>query len=244
MQSKNVRRGAAALLCVAAALVIAFSYLGYFASDPFTLLRPTAKTERTDVAAVVLSGDMGFRVGMGPQVAGRLVSSGIPVIGVNSLTYFRTTRDAADATALIESAIRHAEAFGGKRKLILIGQSYGADMLHVGLAGLPASFRKNIAMVALVVPETTVDYRASPSEMLTFMMHEDDALPTARQLTWVPFLCVGGKEERASLCPLLRQRNMHSVMLPGGHSLHNDAAAVFQQITDEVARVGLASSKI
>lgn len=241
MRSKRVRHAAAAMLCVVIAVAIGFSWLGYFARDPFTLLRPDADKARTDIAAVVLSGDMGLHVGMGPQVARRLVASGIPVVGINSLSYFRTTRTPADATALIEEAIRRANTLGGNRKLILIGQSYGADMLHVGLAGLPASFHQKIAMVALVVPEATVDFRASPGELLTFLMHEDDALPTARKLTWAPFLCIGGMEETVSLCPLLHQRNMHAVMLPGGHPLHSDATAVFQQITNEMSRAGLAS---
>ncbi|MGV3770330.1 MAG: AcvB/VirJ family lysyl-phosphatidylglycerol hydrolase [Sphingobium phenoxybenzoativorans] len=223
-------------LCVAALLGY-FTWLGYFASAPFVTIIP--QHPRTDVAAVVMSGDMGFKVGMGRQIARRLSDDGIPVIGVNSLTYFRTRRTAAEAAALVQESMRRAEALTHARRIILIGQSFGADMLHVGLAGLPPASRERVAMVALVVPGATVEYRASPGEMFTFLMHEDDALPTGRALTWAPLLCIFGEQESASLCPLLWQRNVHTVALPGGHPLHYDADAVYREVRREMVRARL-----
>lgn len=236
--NRLIRRSALTLAGLAALLLIFFAWLGYFSANPFSLFRPAGR-DRGDVAAVVLSGDMGFRFGMGPQIATRLAGHGIPVVGVNSLSYFRTTRSPAEVTAMLEAAMRQAQAFGRPRKLMLIGQSFGADMLHVGLASLPAELRAQVAMVAMVVPGATVEFRASPSEIFTFAAAEPNALPTARKLGWVPVLCVGGQEEAASLCPLLHQRNAHVVMLPGGHPLHGDAEAVYRQITDEMTRAGL-----
>lgn len=229
------RRIGIAIITVAVAMLMGFGWLGYLGGDPFTIVQAGGKAQR-NVTAIVLSGDMGFRVGMGPQIARRLAGDGIPVVGVNSLTYFRTTRTPAEATALIEAAMAKAHALGPRNTLVLIGQSYGADMLHVGLAGLPPALRREIALVVLVVPGATVEYRASPSEVLTFAMAEADALPTARRLDWVPLLCIRGREEPASLCPLLHQRNLRAVALPGGHPLHNDAAAVYREIRADIDR--------
>ncbi len=241
LKNQALRRIAIALFSFAAAVLLSFLWLGYLDKVPFTLVQP-AGVARRDVTAILLSGDMGFRVGMGPRIASRLAADGIPVVGVNSLTYFRTTRTPAQATALIQAAIGRARAAAPGRKLLLIGQSYGADMLHVGLAGLPRAQRADIAMVALVVPGATVEYRASPAEILTFAMPEADAMPTARQLDWTPTLCLSGREESASLCPLLRQPNVHAFALPGGHPLHYDADAVYRQIVAEMARAGIAPS--
>jgi type IV secretory pathway VirJ component len=240
MKRSALKRMMVANVGLAAAILLGFGWLGYLGGDPFTILRPDSyQTRPGGVVAVLLSGDMGFNIGMGPDVAARLQRDGVPVVGVNSLTYFRTTRTAAQAAALVEEAMRRALAINPRARLVLIGQSYGADMLHVGLSDLPAALRSRIGMVALVVPGATVEYRASPSELLTFAMPEADALPTARRLDWAPLLCIQGVEESASLCPLLRQPNLTAVALPGGHPLHRDVDAVYRTIRSAMDRAGL-----
>lgn len=223
-----------------AAILLKFAWLGYLGGDLFTPMRPAHYQPQPGAPVAILwSGDMGFRVGMGPRIAARLVADGIPVIGVNSLSYFDTTRTAPDATALLEKAIGQARAINPQARLMLIGQSYGADMLHVALSGLPRAYRSSIGLVALVVPGATVEYRASPAEIFTFAMAESDALPTARQLTWTPLLCIQGREETSSLCPLLHQPNARSVALPGGHRLNSDIDALYSTLHDAMLRIRL-----
>lgn len=236
----SFRHGLPALIVLLAAVLLALQWLGYLGGDPFSTYRPAGyQPGHGAPVAIILSGDMGMNIGMGPGIATRLTRDGIPVVGVNSLTYFRKTRTPADATALIERAMARAHAIDPTARILLIGQSFGADMAHVGLAGLPAARRRAIAMVALVVPGATVEFRASPGEMFTFLMADADALPTARQLDWVPLLCVQGRQEPASLCPLLHQPNLHSVALPGGHPLHHDVDALYHVLRMAFARQGL-----
>lgn len=220
------------VLLPVAALTGCAAYLGYFGGPVFidipAVARPAAG--RAGLAAVVLSGDMGFRIGMGPRVAARLAADGIPVVGVNSLTYFRRRRSPAEVSALVSAAARRALAFGHAAKLVLIGQSFGADMLHVGLTGLAPALRARVAMVVLVVPTDTILYRASPSELLNWAKPDAAALPTGRRLTWVPVTCIQGAEETDSLCPMLTQPNVHRVALPGGHPMHGDTNAVHAAI--------------
>lgn len=236
---KSARRRVMVIGAIILAILATFTWLGYLGGDPFTTVRPPQYQPRANAAVVILlSGDMGFRVGMGPRVAQRLVNDGVPVVGVNSLTYFRTTRTPQQATALLIGAIHRAQAVNPRARLVMIGQSYGADMLHVGLAGLPAALRQRIALVTLVVPGATVENRASPSEILTFAMTEANAVPTARQLVWAPVLCIYGIKEASSLCPLLQQPNVHVVGLPGGHPLHGDIDAVYHAIHSAMVQVG------
>lgn len=203
-------------------------YLGYFGGPVFTVVPATAHRQPPvpGLAAVVLSGDTGFRVGMGPRVAKRLADRGIPVIGVNSLTYFRKRRTIAETETLIADAMRRALAQPGTDKVALIGQSFGADALEAGLPALPEALRRHVLIVGLVVPGDTVNLRASPEELFNFEKPDMPALPTARQLDWVPAVCIRGELEKHSLCPLLQQPNVWRVTLPGGHMLHRNANAV------------------
>ena len=202
------------------------AHLGAF-GGPLYLDEPgSGNPVRRDVAAVLFSGDMGFHTGMGPHVAERLTATGIPVTRVSSLHYFRTRRTPADVTRFVTDAMTHAERVSGARRLILIGQSYGSDMLQVGLAGMSPSRRGAIAMVGLIVPTDTVYFRISPGEMFEWTTPDAEALPTAKALDWAPVLCVSGAEETTSLCPHLTQANVHHVVLPGGHPLHHDIDAL------------------
>ena len=235
---------AAIMVCLLAAMIVHFVRIGYLGDDLFTPLRPPAyRAEPGGTVAILWSGDMGFNVGMGPRVAAKLIDDGVPVVGVNSLNYFRTTRRPIEATALLEHALTQARLINPQAHILLIGQSYGADMLHVALAHLPIADRRAIGMVALVVPGATVEYRASPAEIFTFAMAESDALPTARQLVWTPALCIYGQEETDSLCPLLHQPNVRSIALPGGHRLNRDVDAVYGALHAAMQRAHLLAGR-
>ena len=230
---------AAAVLGIAAiGMPLYGAWLGYFGGDLFVPVRAAATPvpARRGIAAVIVSGDMGFKTGMGPQIADRLAGDGIPVLGVNSLVYFRHRRSPAEIEALIADATRRGLAFGHADRLVLIGQSFGADMVQAGLPGLPPALRARLAMVALVVPGDTVDYKASPAELLDLVAPDASALDTGRKLDWVPTLCVYGREETDSLCPHLSAPNVRKVALPGGHPLHHDADALYAQLIGAIDR--------
>lgn len=221
-----------ALVLVGAGLTLYWGWLGYFGGDLYVPVRAErpASPAHAGLAVVIVSGDMGFKVGMGRQVADRLAADGIPVLGVNSLVYFRERRSPEQVRALIEDAVRRGLAFGHARRLLLIGQSYGADMVHVGLVGLPPALRAKLAMVALVVPTDMVIYRASPAEMLDLLPADAAAVDTGRGLDWVPLICIQGRDETNSLCPLIHQRNLRRIVMPGGHALHRDADGLYRHL--------------
>jgi type IV secretory pathway VirJ component len=227
----------AALLVVVAALAGGLMvHTGYIGGPVFAEL-PAGRPPGSDlrgVSAVLVSGDMGFSVGMGRQVADRLRQDGIPVVAVNSLAFFRHRRTPEEVQALISAAIRRAMALPGAWRVVLIGQSFGADMLHVGLAGLAPDQRGHVMHVVLIVPEDQVEYRASPSNVLNIGEPLLPALPTARRLDWVQTLCIRGAEETDSLCPLLSARNVAQVILPGGHPLHRDSDLVYRVVRDSI----------
>lgn len=208
-----------------------WTYLGYFSTDPFVSVPATRKPgpSRKGVVAVILSGDMGFKIGMGPKVAARLAQDGIPVVGVNSLTYFRHKRTPDEAAALIEDAMARALAMepdGAVRRVVVIGQSFGADMVNVGSPALTPEWRARVLTTELVVPTDTINFRASPAELLHWDAPDASAIPTGRALGWVPTVCIYGREETESLCPHLHQRDVTVVRLPGDHFLNKDVDAV------------------
>jgi type IV secretory pathway VirJ component len=201
-------------------------------------MAPAAGHPPAPFAAVVFSGDMGIRLGMGRHISTRLAADGVPVLRVNSLAFFRENRTPKQVEALVRMAIERGLIEGGNRDLILIGQSFGADALQLGLAGLPQQLRARVRLVALVVPSRTVYLRATPSEIFNFSPRQADALPTAERLNWSKVLCIQGAEEAASLCPMLRTLpNVTRAVLPGGHPLRRDDARVYAVLRGSIEAV-------
>lgn len=227
-----MRRISGILALVVGAIAAFFLYIGYLDGPLFVPVPATsaAPPNRARLAAVLLSGDMGFRIGMASRIAQRLASDGIPVLGVNTLYYFRGTRTPAEAEALVAAAMRRALALNHADRIVLIGQSFGADMLHTGLASLPLVLRSKVVLVSLIVPDDTVQYRASPTEVFSFMDQQHPALVTASKLSWVPGLCIYGVRQETSLCPELTLPHFESVGLAGGHPLNRDADAVHAKL--------------
>jgi type IV secretory pathway VirJ component len=217
------------LIVLGTTLAVFLGIVGYFDDNPVVIFKASAQPapEVADLAAVYLSGDMGFDLALSHVVLKRLAADGVPVVGVNSLTFFRQRRTQAEVTTLIVDSARRALTVGHASHLILIGQSFGADMLQAGLTGLPTKLRSKVVLIALIVPSKTLDYQVSVSEIFARAMSDADALPTARQLGWAPTICIYGKNEKNSLCPMLPQANVRKVALPGGHFLRHDGNGLY-----------------
>lgn len=228
-----------ALKAVFAILLVLIGFLffaGYFDRDvlvkvPATVM-PTVPHQ--GMAAVYVSGDVGYKVGMGRLIGNRLAADGIPVVAINSLGFFRSHRSVTDVTALAAEAIREALAFGHADKVVLIGHSLGADVLQAALAQLPQEARAKIRTVVLIVPTNDLYLRISPGEMLDLGNPDGKVLPTLTKLTWVPVTCVYGTREADSPCRKLTSQNVQKAELPGGHALDWNIAKVHSVILNAI----------
>lgn len=223
------------LLLVVALAATFYLYAGYY-TGPLYRDRPVAYPTPARPAIVILSGDMGNRIGMAPKIAARLNDHGYAVVTVNSLTYFSPRRTPGEVAALIDGAMARAMRLGRTGRVVLIGQSFGADMLHAGLAELPPARRQPVKSVVLVVPGEDIIFRASPIELAGLEIPDQRAVYTAARLTWVPVTCIRGADEDNSLCPELAMPNVLRIVLPGGHKLNSDDGALEAAILPAIQR--------
>ncbi|MFW2851890.1 AcvB/VirJ family lysyl-phosphatidylglycerol hydrolase [Sphingomonas sp. TX0543] len=208
----------------------------YFDLDPYERT-PAHGPTRGDVAALYLSGDMGLRFGPGETMTDRLAARGIPVIGFNTPVAFRVRRSTAETEAIIAGAIRTALAEPHTRRLVLIGRSFGADVLAAALPALPADLRRHVAAVVLVVPGRQVFFRSDPSNITYLGTPDSDALHGIRAITWAPLTCIHGVEETDSACAGARQPNVTNIAMPGGHFLDFDTDAIVHNVMEAITRV-------
>lgn len=216
------------------ALTALFYAAGVFDQDPMRIFR--AKGTHAPVGAVFFSGDMGLRYGMGAATAPILAAHGVQTVGFNSPTLFLVHRSPAETGAIIAQAVRDGLARAGTDRIVLIGQSYGADVLQLGLSDLPVDLRRHVAAVILVVPGKTVFLRADPSGLSYHGVPDADGAISVNRIDWVQLTCIYGRRETDSLCPLIRVPNAHIVAMPGGHFLGNDAAALSAEVLHAISQ--------
>jgi type IV secretory pathway VirJ component len=217
---KSLRWIGGIALVTSAVLLVVAAIAGFFDRDPIRLFGDFGRG-RVPVVALFFSGDLGLRFGMGPHVTHGLAVRGIPVMGVNSPTVFGRHRSRAEVDGLVADAVRGALARAHADRVVLIGQSFGSDVLGTGAARLPADLKSKVAAIVLVVPGQTVFFRADPTSLAYHGTPDAQALDAARTLSWAPLTCIYGARETDSLCPLLAAP-VKRIALPGGHFLDND----------------------
>lgn len=183
------------------------------------------------VGAVFLSGDMGMDLGISGDTARGLAANGYPVTGVSSPVAFAHHLTRAQADAVVVKAIDAAIAKGAD-KVVLVGQSFGSDIIATVLPDMPERLRHRIAAVAIVVPSRDVYFRADPSGIAYLGTPDAHPASALRMVDWVPVTCVQGAEERTSLCPLLAGSTARRVLLPGNHYLHHDVPRMMAAILE------------
>jgi type IV secretory pathway VirJ component len=219
---------------LAAIALALLAWAGFFARDPISYYPGGAKP---DVAIVYFSGDMGLHMGIATAVVPALSARQVPVLGVNSPTLFRTHRTRAEVDALVAGAMREAIARTGAKRIVLMGQSFGADMVGTGVADLPADLRARVAAVLLVVPGRDAYFRADPTGIAYLGTPDAKPAEALRTVTWAPVICIHGERESDSACPGLAGGAARVIALPGGHYLAHDDARLVATILSALAPV-------
>lgn len=181
------------------ALILAFGPLSRPAlDDAIVVLRPAGQRAAPggegDVLTILYSGDGGW-ADLDKEVASALVASGMPVIGVNTFKYFWRQRSPEAAGADLDALITDYLAAWHKRRIWLIGFSFGADVLPNLIDRLSPENRARITQLVLLSPSreatfeiTLQGYMANQGRFRTFIKTTLEKLHRALELPALPAL--------------------------------------------------------
>jgi type IV secretory pathway VirJ component len=241
--ARRWRRGAWVTGIISAIIVLFVALAGYFDRDPVHVYPAHTGQHGGDagsmppIVVVNFSGDMGLRFLLGASTSRGLTEHGIPVVGITTPALFGRHRTRAELDAVVADGVRAALARTGAKRAVVMGQSYGADIVQTGLANLPMSLRARVAAIVLILPGDTVFYRADPSGLEYDRTPDSMGATTANTLTWAPLTCIYGVEEDDSLCPLLKLANVRKVGMPGGHNIRHDADGLLAHVLAAIRHV-------
>lgn len=184
--------------------------------------------------AVLVSGDGGWAA-LDRAVAAELAAQGIPTVGWDSLRYFWTARTPAQTGSDLQRVLEYYLRTWNKEAALLIGYSFGADVLPFMVGHLAPDLRGRVRLVALLSPSPNASFEFHLTDWLGTGATED-ALPVApevQQMNWVKRLCLYGDQDATSVCPQLVNTGVIVLPLPGDHHFNNDYAGVAKHILEQ-----------
>jgi len=190
--------------------------------------------------AILYSGDGGWR-DLDRSLADVLAGRGMPVVGVDLLHYYWKPRPPAQAANDLARIIRHYQEAWGRRQVVLIGFSLGANVLPFLVNRLPEEQRAAVRLVSLLSPERTTTFEVDPKNWLHLATH-GDMTPIGPELQRLPralVQCVYGEAEAdQSLCTTPAALGMRVLRKSGDHHFDYD----YGRLADDILSAARAGS--
>ena len=207
---------------------------------PLVEIKPPLDAPLTDYLAILVSGDGGW-AGLDRDIANSLADAGVPVIGLDSLQYFWSERTPENGASDLQLLLTYYLKDWHKQKAIVIGFSFGAEVLPFMVARLSPASKAKVPLVALVSPSKLATFEFEIAQLFgpSDTPSGQPVAPELAKLKDIRRLCIYGSSDHHALCPQLHD-GTQVIKLPGGHRLGGSgeviASAVLQAIGQPVAK--------
>ncbi len=187
--------------------------------------------------AIIYSGDGGWR-DADKRIAEALWATGVPVIGVDSLRYFWHKKTPQEAAAGLDAILDYYPRTWARPRVLLIGYSFGADVLPFVVGKLRPENRARIAQLSLLGLAARADFQIQVTSWLGDGPSKEalPVLPELASLDLSRVQCFYGEEEEDTACTDPALKGAEIIALPGGHHFDGDYAVVAQRILDGARR--------
>lgn len=200
------------------------------AADELGLPLSILETKPTrDTLAIIYSGDGGWR-DIDKEIGQAFQDQGMPTIGVDALRYFWSERTPKETAADLSRIIGFYTKRWGVKHVLLVGYSFGADVLPTTFNLLPDADKAKVAELSLLAVSKSASFQIS---VMGWLGADDDDASNPAQLARIdPKLiqCVYGSEDDDTVCPDLKPSGVELIATAGGHHFDGDYAALAQRI--------------
>jgi type IV secretory pathway VirJ component len=184
--------------------------------------------------AIIYSGDGGWQ-DLDKTIGEWMAAQDIHVVGVSTIKAFWTAREPKQVAADINKLIADADPTG-TLPVMLIGYSFGADMLPFAWPLLDAKVQARTRLLALLAPEKETEFHVSVEGWFGIKGGSHSVVDAMKALPPDPVLCVFGVEEIADTpCKPETLPGMEIVHTPGEHHFDEDYPKLGQTILDAFA---------
>ena len=187
-----------------------------------------------NIFAVHITGDGGWGV-TDKGIAQELAENGIPVVGLNSLKYFWKPRTPEEVSKDVQQIITYYMSAWKKNKVILIGYSFGADVLPFIVNMFPEELKSEISLLVFLGPSKSAEFQFHLSDWLggSSSGKSYPVQPEIEKLYGFKILCFYGEKDADAICKHLDDSRVKSIMLPGGHRIGGKFDSIVREILSE-----------
>ncbi|MVA27195.1 hypothetical protein GOZ92_22430 [Agrobacterium vitis] len=180
-------------------------------------LRVFSANPTKNTVAIFYSGDAGWQ-NIDEEIANYLQTEGIPVVGVNSLRYFWSERSPSGTAADLGHLIDVYTKLFGVQNVLLVGYSFGADVMPASFNRLTHEQRMQVKQISLLALSHQVDYVVSLRGWLQLETEGKGGNPLNDLTSIDPTIvqCMYGRDDRNNACPSLRQTGAEVIGFSGG----------------------------
>lgn len=175
-------------------------------------------TDAADTMAIIITGDGGWAE-IDKNIAKILAEKGIPTVALDSLSYFWKARTVEETTQDVETVIAQYLEKWNKKKVILVGYSFGADVLPFIANKLSTKTQKQVALVALLGMGKTAAFEFRLSSWMDADKSSDrlPLLPEVEKMKWAHAICVYGVDDEAANCVPTEALGVKIIRMTGDH---------------------------
>ena len=183
-----------------------------------------------DTLAIFYSGDGGWR-DLDKDLSAWLQADGLPVVGVDALRYFWHPQTPEQTARDLQRIMRSYKARWKASKVVLIGFSFGADLLPILYNRLTAEEQASVVQITLLGLSRAATFEVNLDSWLN---HKPaSAVPTLPEVARIrPQLiqCFVGEEDDLNVCGQLSGSGAEVIRTSGGHHFDRDYQGIARRI--------------
>ncbi|KFF13198.1 hypothetical protein IW20_18040 [Flavobacterium hydatis] len=188
------------------------------------------KEKTSPYMAIFISGDGGW-TDFDQQMASAFALKGAPVVGLDALKYFWQKKSPEETTADILRIIEAYSEEWKKEKIILVGYSFGADIVPFVYNRIPEKFKKSITGLGLLSPSKETDFEVHVTELLDINTSSGFSVPNEiNKINDIHPICFFGKDEDDLPIKEISKENAKIIYLDGGHHYTDAFVAIAKEM--------------
>lgn len=190
----------------------------------------------SDSLVVLLTGDGGWAE-IDKSLAKILAEKNVPTVALDSLSYFWKSRTPEETANDIENTIADYLQKWNKKRVILVGYSFGADVLPFVVNRLNDEIRQKISLVALLGMGKTAAFEFRLSSWMNADTHASrlPITPEIKKMN-VNAICIYGIKDDAANCLPNVEFGVKAISMPGDHHFDERYEDLVNHILDNAQK--------
>ena len=178
---------------------------------------------------LLLTGDGGWKK-LVSSVANNFVRHNIPVVGLNSRSYFQDEKTPEILASDIQNIIELYAEKWDKKSVIIVGYSFGADVIPFALEGYK---NFNVKKLILISPYIKAHFKIRLSDYLFGPSHGSAVLTQLQKINKkdVFIIC---DDDKNGLCRVFQDQEWNYTYLGGGHHFNEEYNKLNQLINENL----------